>query len=210
MGKVMNLTGQRFGDLVVLKIVGKTKHRNYRWLCQCDCGNVTVSSAGNLKTRHVLSCGCRRTPHGFFGTRLYSIWAGMKSRCCNPKSPNYKDYGGRGISICKEWLEFIPFKVWALSNGYEKEITIDRIENDGNYEPNNCRWVSTTINNQNRRNTRLSAKKVILIRFLLERSRLEQKQIGSFFGVNQNVISQVKNKKLWGNIARNDWVPIKE
>lgn len=203
-----NIEGQRFGDLVVMKETGETKHGNIRWLCRCDCGNLTKVSAGNLKTGHVVSCGCRRRPHGFFGTRLYNVWTGMKKRCLNSNNIGFPRYGGRGIRICDKWMSFIPFRDWALVNGYQENLQIDRIENDGNYKPSNCRFVTSTINNQNRSVTKLSAKQVILIRFLLKSTNLQQKQIGGFFNVRQSIISQIKNRKLWANITKEDWRPI--
>jgi len=205
MSRFVDLSGKPFTNLVAISPEGKTKSGSYRWLCQCDCGKTTIVPSGNLVNGHTLSCGCRRKPHGYFGTLIYGVWNGMKKRCADPDNPRY---GGRGIKVCEEWQEFKPFLDWAMKNGYKKGFGIDRRNNDGDYEPGNCRFVTTVKNNQNRGNTRLSAKKVILIRFLLEKSTLEQKQIGNFFGVPQNTISQIKHGHLWSTIKKEDWIPI--
>lgn len=204
--KALDLTDQRFGKLVAIKRHdANTKHGSYKWICSCDCGQEIIVTSGNLRSGHTKSCGCRRRPHGYFGTRIYNIWSKMKARCSNPNVDSYKNYGGMGISVCEEWQDFVCFKDWALLNGYKDNLQIDRIENDKDYEPGNCRFVTGTMNNQNKRTTRLSPKKVILIKHLLENSNLLQKQIGNIFGVPQNTISQIKSGHLWSTISKKDW-----
>lgn len=150
----LNLTGQRFGRLVVIKEAGRSSDGRVRWLCKCDCGNYTSTpSTKTLRNRTCRSCGCieRERPnkltHGKSNTKLFHVWNGMKQRCYNPNNRSYKTYGGRGIKVCDEWRDnFMAFHDWAIANGYEEGLTIDRIDNDGDYEPNNCRWITLQEN----------------------------------------------------------------
>lgn len=155
-----DLTGQRFGKLVVLSYAGKDKNRHSLWLCRCDCGTEKIISSTALMSGQK-SCGCegarttlsqRMTKHGMYKSRIYDIWHCMKDRCYREKNSKYHLYGGRGIKVCDEWKNnFVAFYEWAMENGYNDNLTLDRIDCDGNYEPANCRWATVTEQNRNRR-----------------------------------------------------------
>ncbi|GHT52920.1 hypothetical protein FACS1894106_2710 [Spirochaetia bacterium] len=162
MGKFIDLTGKRFGRLLVLQEGHKNTSDRY-WYCRCDCGVEKFIGGHLLRRGTAVSCGCysvekareKATKHGLRGTRLYTIYANMKSRCYNKKNEHFKDYGGRGITICEEWkVDFMAFYTWAMVNGYRDDLTIDRKNSNGNYCPENCRWATQLTQVRNRRNNR--------------------------------------------------------
>ena len=161
MTKALGLTKQKFGRLTVIKRIENDKHGKSRWLCKCDCGNEIQVVGIDLKSGHTQSCGClqkeallkRTIKHNMSKSRIHRIWSRMKSRCYNEKVVEYKNYGGRGIIIYDEWKNnFMSFYNWSINNGYSDDLTIDRINNDGNYEPSNCRWISNEQQQKNKRN----------------------------------------------------------
>lgn len=161
MRALINLTGQRFGKWIVLERANNDTQGRARWLCCCDCGRKVIVNSSSLrsgKSKGCQSCQLRRinTRHGQWGTRLYSVWQGIIKRCENPNATHYEHYGGRGIRVCSEWRkDFMIFREWALANGYEEGLTIDRIDNNGDYESNNCRFATRKEQRRNSRQNRL-------------------------------------------------------
>lgn len=160
MGTKVDLKGQRFGRLTAIREDESRRNGAVMWLCRCDCGNEVLVRSSHLRRGGVVSCGCYNrdviTTHGETHTRLYRIWDCMRNRCLDANNLQYKDYGGRGIKVCDEWSDFEAFKKWAITEGYQNEAkrgkcTLDRIDNYGDYEPNNCRWVDMKAQGRNRR-----------------------------------------------------------
>ncbi len=164
--KLKDLRGHTFDRLTAIEPAVKDKN-GWKWRCQCECGNEVLVYGWQFGTIH--SCGClareksaeRKRTHGRSKTRLMPIWLSMKQRCLNPHSRAYKNYGARGITVCDEWLNsFEAFEKWAIENGYDEnalrgECTLDRIDNNGNYEPSNCRWIAMSKQQRNKRTNRL-------------------------------------------------------
>ena len=175
MPRYINITGEKYGKLTAIERIGRHKYGGALWLFKCDCGKDRIADSSSVRTGRILSCGCAareasvknwkifcdaansaRLTHGLSGKRVYDIWRSMVSRCHNPKNIGWKNYGSRGITVCDEWRNDPKvFAEWALSNGYHDDLSIDRISNNMGYSPNNCRWISSKEQCNNRRSNRL-------------------------------------------------------
>lgn len=159
-----DITGKKFGRLTVKEFLYKQNKCNF-WKCICDCGNEIVVRQKDLRRGHTKSCGCYQrerakeanTKHNLVGSKIYNTYLRMKQRCFDKNCERYKNYGGRGVTICDEWLDkengFINFYNWAYENGYNENLSIDRIDVNGNYEPSNCRWITMEEQARNKTNT---------------------------------------------------------
>lgn len=187
MGNFVDLTGKRFGKLTVLRLSkGRDKHGFLQWVCLCDCGNETLAPTSALNTGHRTSCGCNAPMLCTNNKRLYRVWRGMRSRCENPNVNNYHRYGGRGIKVCDEWHVFANFLEWAMSNGYDPDAprgkcTLDRIDNDADYCPDNCRWSDMSSQCLNKRRTK---------RILLDGERLPLSEAAKKVGISMNTVDK--------------------
>ena len=186
-----DLVGNKYGKLTVIGFSNVDAKGHTYWICKCECGGETIARSSHLLSGNVSTCGCGKShkrTHGDTGKRLYTIWSNMKSRCYNKNSSEYFRYGGRGISICEEWLDYGVFKDWAINNGYSDELSIDRINNDGNYEPKNCKWSTAKeqANNTSRnRNVCVNGE----THSVTEWARI--------LGINQSTLSMRMNKYGW-------------
>lgn len=195
------MIGKRFGRLVVFRCAGYVNKNKCFW-CRCDCGRIKRVRKGHLMSGAVKSCGCYNSEksrnkmkknkigmtHGMSKTRLYRVWMAMKTRCGVIGHIGYKNYGERGITVCESWKnDFVCFKDWALNNGYQDGLTIDRIDVNGNYCPENCRWITNDEQQNNRRNNHI-------IEFDGEKYTLAQ--ASKFFGIPQSTLwSRIKKGK---------------
>ncbi len=164
MSRLIDLTGQTFNRWTVIRRAESRSGKTV-WFCRCACGTERIVVGSDLVANKSKSCGCWRREasskrakvinrtHGDTGKRLHVIWLGLSRRCYNLNDPNYRLYGGRGIKVCDEWRDcYVVFREWALANGYSDNLTLDRIDVNGNYEPANCRWVTMKVQQNNRRN----------------------------------------------------------
>ena len=155
-------SGMKFGMLTAIKEAGRDKKGESLWLFRCDCGAEKIMNRYRVVSGGAKSCGCQKrnglrqnresiTKHGMAKTRVYRCWQSMKRRALGKTERYKREYTDRGITICKEWFDFISFYEWAIANGYSDDLTLDRIDNDGNYEPSNCRWATWKQQADNKR-----------------------------------------------------------
>ncbi|MDA3833729.1 MAG: hypothetical protein PF495_10050 [Spirochaetales bacterium] len=209
MGKLIDLTNKRYGRLLVIKRVDikprKGRSKTTGWLCVCDCKKEKSLSTHSLTSGAVRSCGCYRrdnatklaTTHGNSGHKLNSIWRGMKNRCYNKNYHGYHRYGLRGIEVCEEWLKsYKVFHGWAILNNYEEGKELDRINNDGGYSPNTCRFVNRTENIRNSTASKLTIDDACEIRRRLKNG-CSCKDIAKDYPVGASAISCIKNNRVW-------------
>ena len=176
------------GRLTVVSIADYEKKRRRLFLCTCDCGNTKQIPAYSVISQKTKSCGClrseglvrRNTTHGESKTRLYRIWDHMIRRCRNPSDRAYKDYGGRGIYVIDEWLRFESFRKWAYENGYAENLTLERVDNDGGYCPENCSWIPAEAQQSNRRNN---------VRVTIDGQSLTIAELSRKTGINRQTLS---------------------
>jgi len=206
--KRLDLIGIMFGELVVVKLSRDKGNRGQvKWECICSCGKMHVVTADSLRSGASKSCGCLRVApknktHGMSNSRLYRIYRHMINRCKLPSMQNYHLYGGRGIMVCNEWLEFESFKKWAMTNGYEENLSIDRIENNGNYSPDNCKWSNDYEQARNKRNTKLTNDDVINIR-KMRKNGVKNVDIAKAFNISNAHASDVSRSKSWKWMPKN-------
>lgn len=196
--KKLDLIGQRFGRLVVVSEAGtrrnKTGHTYRTWNCLCDCGNYKAFTTGILRAGNAISCGCykkeyvarKSTKHGRCHTRLYRIFSQMKDRCYNSKAWAYQFYGAKGVKIYKEWLDnFDTFFDWAMANGYQDHLTIERKDVNGDYSPDNCTWIPRAEQVKNRTMTHFVT---------YQGQKMPLTDLGKLVGIDRHTISKYEKK----------------
>lgn len=204
MSKLIDLSGRKFTNLEVICYIGKQQ-----WYCLCDCGGYSTPASSSLRLGITKSCGCiaaqiassRSATHRMSKSKLYWVWGSMIDRCCNDFVLGYHRYGGRGITVCDEWRNsFESFCEWSTNNGYKHGLSIDRIDNDGGYSPENCRWVTMIEQNRNRSNNKLTAESVALIKRYLKNESMLKSEIADLFCVSRSTISDLVAGRTWANI----------
>lgn len=206
---VNDIVGKKFYRLTVLSYHDRVNNSD-RYLCRCDCGVEKVIIRNNfVRTKGSItkSCGCLNLEksftafktHGMTGTRLHRVWCSMLQRCSDPNANRYKNYGERGIIVCEEWKnDFVVFKDFALANGYKDNLQIDRINNDGNYEPSNCRFVTNQQNSLNRGGIKLNPMRVRIIKKLIANG-FTQHKVAELYGIARGTVGGVVNNRIWAN-----------
>lgn len=188
--RLIDISGKKYNHLTVLyHDVERSTNKKHFWICKCDCGKIKSIEGARLKNGETKACGCLRGGVPKYKTvnkKLYKKWSHMKDRCYSKNDISYKNYGARGIKVCDEWLEnFDNFAEWSLKNGYNEKLELDRINVNGNYEPNNCRYVSRLVNSRNKRNT---------LKYEYDGKQLTLKEIAE--------INNIQYKLLWQRINR--------
>lgn len=191
MGKIKDMTGKKFEHCQVIGFSGLSNDNKATWECLCECGGVFVTTGKALRDGSSKSCGCLKTKiileasrknrkHGETNNRLYNIWRGIKKRCYIPNDTSYKNYGAKGIKVCDEWLNsYEKFRDWAMSNGYEDNLTIDRIDSEGDYTPENCRWANWKQQGRNRSNNK---------RIMYKGKRMTFSEVAEKIGISRELL----------------------
>jgi len=201
MGNFVDITGKKFGRLTAIRRSGRKKDKTL-WEYKCECGTIKEYFMGAVNIGHTKSCGCLKSDlsktHGLTRTGIYSSWKSMMGRCYSPKINGYVNYGGRGIKVCNRWHNVANF----LEDMGErpKDMQIDRIDNDGNYEPINCRWVSRVDNARNKPNTKLNTEAVKVIKYAIKYLGYTYERLANLHGVSMATISNIKNGKGWSDV----------
>lgn len=187
--KLIDLTNKKFNKLKVIELdKERSNSRVHYWICKCDCGNIKSIETQKLKKGYIKACGCMKghnTKYKVQDKKMYKKWLHMKDRCYNINDVSYKNYGKRGITVCEEWKNYDNFAEWSLKNGYKPNLELDRINVNGNYEPNNCRYVTRLINSRNKRNT---------LKFVYKDKLMTLKEIAE--------MNNISYKLLWQRINR--------
>lgn len=147
-----DLKNKKYGCLTPIRYIAGHKKRRSAWLCKCDCGNETIVTTDKILSGHTKSCGCLKMKYFILNRRIFRIWCNMQKRCTDKSRKDSKYYYGKGVKVCKEWEIYENFQSWALKNGYSDDLTLDRIDNNGNYEPSNCRWITIAEQQRNKCN----------------------------------------------------------
>lgn len=200
MNQRVDLTGLRFGKWHVLGFSHSNKRGVANWFAICDCGTERVVVGTNLSHGLSKSCGCSRTggslrTHSMCKSRIYGIWSGMLQRCTNPRRDYYENYGGRGIKVCPEWFSFDTFYA-DMCPTYVPGLSIDRIDNNGDYEPSNCRWATDTQQSRSNRNCKLNPQAVANIRSRLS-SGVSKAELARVHGVSESLIRKIADRTIW-------------
>ena len=204
------MIGVKYNKLTAIKELGTNKSRHKMYLFKCECGNDKVATAINVRANRVKSCGCLSKKHGKIGTNIYSVWAGMKSRCYYEKNENYINYGARGIKVCERWKNSFENFYKDMGDKPSAKHQLDRIDNDGDYDPSNCRWVTPSENCLNRRNkenktgfknikvTPYGAYRARIVREGCERISLTRLDINDALKIRDQYIEEYnKNPQKW-------------
>lgn len=199
----LDLTGERFGFWTALRLSAEKGNRGQvKWDCVCDCGNTKSITTSSLRRGSSKSCGCwfkkaeAHKTHGLSSSRLYRIYRHMLNRCYNQNVDSYGIYGGRGIKVCEEWHSFEPFCKWAVENGYEERLTLDRKDNDKGYFPANCQWSTQTEQQRNKRSNVLTMAKAREIRRMRNQG-IKNIEVANFFGISTSLACDVYKNKVW-------------